>query len=236
MKFKVVVIFALASPAFGTISHIQSTSCTSYSASVGCPYVSNVTANSLLIVQATNGTGVGITCSDGTNGTYSKVFATDKLDADGTGTQAANIFYVLSSGAGATTVTCSRAGASVVEINIHEYSVTASPAVFDTASSSAPLVDKGSPVSGNITTTVANEFVFSSATGIGGAPSGGSGTERLNGANNFYYATQDTVVASAGTYQSTFTQGTADSWVMMQAAFKETTSNKRKSSMNFLFE
>jgi hypothetical protein len=205
-------------------SYIQSNSCTAYTYTDSCAFNINVTAHNTLIV----GCGMGnestnsILVSDNQSDTFST--AAVLTNGNGLGTQRAGVYYALNVTGGATTVTCKdiNSASGAIQQTIHEYGNTAS-ASFDTASSSSPASSTGGTTltSGNLTTSVANEFVFGYCAYMNGAATGENGTLRSNYSNDFNSATEDTAVSSAGSYASTFTvSSSGSSNVCISAAFK----------------
>jgi hypothetical protein len=204
-----------------TYTYIQENACAAYTNTDACAFSGNVTAHSLLIISCfMDGGALGNTLVATSNNSNSVVSAgTTIIPGNGSGGQRAGLFYVLNANAGATTITCddSAAGASAVQQGIIEYGTSAG-GTFDVAASSSPG-SAGGPGGAAVTTTVSNEFVVS-CLNPGLAPSGQSGTVRINYSNDKQQTCQDQVAAVAGNVTPVFTASTSNVIAGWTAAFK----------------
>jgi hypothetical protein len=202
-----------------TYTNIQHTSGGAYTFTDSLAFGGNVTAHSLLVVGcvANSMTANTLNVSDNNSNVYSTAtIVNDSISARRTG-----VWYVLNANAGATTITCVDTShvAGVIQQSIHEYGSNGA-GIFDVATSSTPVGATANPAATPLTTTAANEFVFA-FTSDNGSATGQSGTLRENYVNNTWQSSEDTIVASPGSYTSTFTSVVGGSpWTMIQAAFK----------------
>jgi hypothetical protein len=212
-----------ASTSGTTYTYQQNKECSASSYTIGCAFTGSVTAHSLLVVGCTTGfasQGINTVLITDTQG---DVFSTAAVVANGNGggAQETGVYYTMNAIGGANTVTCHDLTntATSIQLVAHEY-LSNGAGSFDVASSSSTSASIANPVSGNLTTTLSNEFVFAFASPIGGTTTGASGTTRYNSVDYYYAASEDAIVSSPSSYQSTFTQGTIYHWAMIQAAFK----------------
>jgi hypothetical protein len=207
-----ILCFILASKLYATNGFIQSASCNSNTGAVNCALPFNVTAGNTLIVGCLGGTSL-LTSTDTKGQTYTAVGAQIAPVS-----RAENVFYTLNAAAGATTITCTNTSNNGIQAAVHEYASTVTAGGFDVTSSSVPVASSlVTATSGNAVTTHANELMFDFCD-LASAPSAENGTLRQNFANNFFQASQDTIVASPSSYASTFTQS-AGTFGCIEAAF-----------------
>lgn len=201
------------------IAYVQSRSVDSGAvSSATLAYSSNTTAGSLLIVAVRqSGTGGTCTISDSQSNTYvnnaiNSTFTSDKLF----------VAYALNTTGGANTVTCTFGASVAMRWAIHEYSGLASSSALD--QSNVTTGNNTAPDSGNITTTVANELLFS-ACGCGANSTFTVGAnytlrEQIPAGANGKLATEDRIVSATGTYSAPYTISGTTTWGDAILSFK----------------
>lgn len=219
-KYLILCLF-LAQPSWALFGFVQSKTCSAFAATVNCAYTTNPLAHDLLISACSaGGVAAATTLSDNNTNTYANTGDVVEGNA-GNNVLHNNIYYVIDSHVGATTVTCASVGASFVTVAIHEYSGLSTTAPFDVTSSSAPVALLATFGSTAATTTTSNELMFGVLFANNGTLSSQNGTLRENNLNNILTITEEATVASPGVYASSVTlTAAANPGVMMQAAFK----------------
>lgn len=218
-----ILVAVLANQSWAAIAFVQSKSCNANTFTGGCAYNTNVTAGNLLIINC-----VAAMTTDTFTGTSSAgdtvyTVGTSIRNQAGAGLVRTQVFYVKNAIGGATTFTCADSGATAtfIQQSIHEYSGASKTSPFDSMVSSAPAAALSNPTtSGPVTTTVANEMIFSAAMQMAGATTNNNGTLREAYVNNSFVSTQDVVLTSATTYTPNFVQGGTFQWVMYGVAIK----------------
>ena len=203
----------------GTYTYIQTARSNANTYTNTLAFGAGITAHSTLIIGCTaskSGNYLAITDNNSNTAYSTATFINSTNNTVGTG-----IYYTPNANAGATSVTCvdTTHTATWVQLELSEYGTTAG-GTFDVAVASAPATSVTVNSSGNMSTTVNNEFVYSFVSDYGSALTSESGTLRDSYANNVYMATQDTVVSSASPYASTFTCASGSKSSTLQAAFK----------------
>ena len=184
-------------------------------------YGVNVTAGSLLIVAARKGgADETFTVSDNVNGAWT--IAVVQFQAS-QGKQL--IAFFRNAAAGATTVTVSYTTATTLRWSIHEYSGVATSSPLDQTNSKSDATNQSASSGYAITTTVANELIFSTIGLNAGQTVTGEVSYTLRSqvpaAPSSRMASEELIVAATGTYTGTFTwTGTTTSYVACIASFK----------------
>lgn len=212
----------LAGPCSAAISQVQHTNkdVSTNVSSTTLAYVSNVTANNLLVVVVRSGgavTSITITDTIGntwTNGTFHAISATGSLQ----------ISWSVNSSSAADTITVTPNSASTIRVAIYEFSGTATASVLDVQENVQSGTGTG-PDSTSFTPAQDNELVVGAAI-VDNTATFTAGTN---------YTLQDAVPASPNTklgvetwIQTTATATTANftvsgnpSWMAARAAFKQ---------------
>ena len=180
-------------------------------------FTPTLTGGNLVVVSArsSGGTGLDITVADGVN-TYSLARNQDQT----TDTTTHTIKYAMNVAGGATTITVTGAVGGTVRAAFAEYSGVATTSALDQVNSAEGT--DNSMETGDVTTTVADELLFS-AVNTGGAvadlAAAASYTIRETVATS-RFAIADRIVAATSTYNGDWSCGTNNSWSAVIATFK----------------
>lgn len=180
-------------------------------------FTSNNTAGNLLIAGliVEDNTATVTTFADSLGNTW---LALGTLFGSGGGYRH-RIYYVKNCLGGANTVTVTPSAAVIVNFQIYEYSGADTTAPVDGTPAEASG-SGGTPDSGNITTTVSGDLMFSIISS-GASPTQGSGfnLRRGNTAWNQFMYGEDKLAGAAGTYSGAWTVASGI-WLVSAAAFK----------------
>lgn len=194
------------------ITFVQSANNTSTGVtSLNKAFTSNLGSASLVVVGFRfNDVGRTLSVNDNNGGVYLQAGTNFDLTVDG---DSGAIFYALNHNSGATTVTCSVSGAAGrITFGIHEYSGIAVTNALDKTDSSAHTNSGTSLATGTITTTIANELIFTMVNALSEGSTNWTASVGYNVRENvaapaIFMATADKIVSATGNQSNTWSTG-----------------------------